>query len=154
MCGMCRKNVYNISDMTRKAAEAFLAENGTSQCMRFFRRHDGTIMTDNCPVGLRKIRNAIRLVARSVASIVGLALSTTLALARDESTTPAPSGQCASRTWLDIKPVTHSPNFQRSAIMGGAPAMAFGPRRLPPLAALISGSHALTSDEIYEENGK
>lgn len=58
-CG-CAKNVYNIADMTQREAENFLEENGTTQCLRIFRRTDGKIMTDNCPKGLRAIRNRLR----------------------------------------------------------------------------------------------
>ncbi len=67
-CG-CAKNVYNIADMTKMEAEEFLAENGSSQCMRIFRRTDGTIMTDNCPRALRAIRNKLSLCCRFVAGM-------------------------------------------------------------------------------------
>lgn len=67
-CNSCSKNVYNISDMTAKEAQAFLEENGTSQCVRLYRRADGTLMTDNCPVGLRALRNRARMVYKIVAS--------------------------------------------------------------------------------------
>ena len=54
-CGGCSRSVFNISDMTKAEAERFLRENTEAPpCMIFYRRHDGTIMTDNCPVGLRK----------------------------------------------------------------------------------------------------
>ena len=73
-CGGCSQNVYNISDMTQKEAELFLQENGTGNCMQFYRRADGTIMTDNCPVGLRALRNrcrsALRVAAAAVASLL------------------------------------------------------------------------------------
>lgn len=67
-CSVCAKNVYNVSDMTAKEAESFLKENGSSQCLRFYRRQDGTIMTDNCPVGLRKLRDRFRKISGLVAS--------------------------------------------------------------------------------------
>lgn len=74
-CGGCSKNVYNISAMTEKEAENFLQVNGATQCMRFYRRADGTIMTDNCPVGLRKIRDRVRNIGRLAASFVALVLA-------------------------------------------------------------------------------
>ena len=67
-CG-CAKNVYNIADMTKSEAEDFLEENGTTQCMRIFRRTDGTIMTDNCPRALRAIRNKLKLYWKIVAGM-------------------------------------------------------------------------------------
>lgn len=74
-CGGCSKNVYNLSAMTDKEAESFLQVNGATQCMRFYRRADGTIMTDNCPVGLRKIRDRVRNIGRLAAGFVALILA-------------------------------------------------------------------------------
>jgi hypothetical protein len=51
-CAECKKNVYNISEMTRRDAEALLQGNADI-CARVFRRADGTVLTEDCPVGLR-----------------------------------------------------------------------------------------------------
>ncbi len=57
-CQDCRLNVYNLSDMSRKEAEELVRKNeGHRLCVRFYRRNDGTIITDNCPVGVRRLRN-------------------------------------------------------------------------------------------------
>ena len=55
-CQSCEKNVYNLSDMSRADAEALIREKEGSLCVRFARRADGTLITDNCPVGLRGVR--------------------------------------------------------------------------------------------------
>lgn len=68
-CSSCSKNVFNISDMSSKEAEQFLQENGTSQCVRLFRRQDGKVMTDNCPIVLRGIRNKCRLAMKMLAGL-------------------------------------------------------------------------------------
>ena len=59
-CNGCAKNVFNLSAMTRDDANSFLRESGMNECMIFFRRADGTIITDNCPQGLRKMRDKWR----------------------------------------------------------------------------------------------
>jgi len=59
-CGLCKKNVYNLSDMSRTEAEALILNTKGRICGQFYRRPDGTILTDNCPVGLRAIRNRMR----------------------------------------------------------------------------------------------
>lgn len=73
-CQGCSKNVYNISDMSKTEAEQFLQDNGTNECIRLFRRQDGTLITDNCPVGLRHLRNkcqaAMRTIAAAAASLI------------------------------------------------------------------------------------
>lgn len=77
-CNLCSLNVYNISSMTTKEAEAFLAERlgrGERVCGNLFRRTDGTILTDDCPVALRKIRDTARLMRRKAASLLALCFS-------------------------------------------------------------------------------
>jgi len=79
-CNGCSRNVFNISEMTKQEAESFLRENGTSQCMIFYRRKDGTIMTDNCPVGLRKLRDRCRVVVRAIAGLLTFMMSSSVAM--------------------------------------------------------------------------
>jgi hypothetical protein len=60
-CLSCDKQVYNISAMARPEAEAFLAARACdtgegAACIRFFRRADGTILTEDCPTGVRRKR--------------------------------------------------------------------------------------------------
>ena len=59
-CGQCEKSVFNISGMSRADAESLIHERveaGKELCIRLYKRRDGTILTDDCPVGLRaKIR--------------------------------------------------------------------------------------------------
>jgi|HubBroStandDraft_6_1064221.scaffolds.fasta_scaffold58086_2 hypothetical protein len=70
-CGECKKSVYNLSAMTRDEAERLLAEREGSICVRLYRRTDGTVITADCPVGLRKKR--VRRAAISVAGAGALA---------------------------------------------------------------------------------
>ena len=69
-CGQCRLNVYNLSGMTRREAEALIAGAEGRLCVRFYRRADGTILTENCPVGLRAIKRRLSRVASAVFSTV------------------------------------------------------------------------------------
>jgi hypothetical protein len=56
-CGSCKKHVYNLSMMSRAEAEAVLgAAKATEVCVRLYRRADGTVITDDCPVGVRRRR--------------------------------------------------------------------------------------------------
>jgi hypothetical protein len=52
-CGSCEKNVYDLSSMTRVDALALIARQEGSCCVRFYRRTDGTVLTEDCPVGFR-----------------------------------------------------------------------------------------------------
>ncbi len=47
-CGKCKLHVYNLSEMSRVEAEQFLADSSGRTCVRFFKRFDGTVMTNDC----------------------------------------------------------------------------------------------------------
>jgi hypothetical protein len=51
-CDGCQLNVYNISAMSAADAARLVAETEGRLCLRFYRRADGTILTQDCPVGL------------------------------------------------------------------------------------------------------
>lgn len=55
-CGQCEKNVYNLSSLPREEAEALLVAKDGKMCVRLYRRADGTVMTNDCPVGVKKRR--------------------------------------------------------------------------------------------------
>ena len=69
-CGQCKLNVFDLSAMTRQEAEQLVLENEGNLCGQFYRRADGTVLTSDCPVGLRAIR---RRIARRVAGVAALA---------------------------------------------------------------------------------
>ena len=74
-CGECRRNVYNLSGMTRDQAEHLVQTHEDRLCVRFFRRADGTMLTTDCPVGLRALRRrAVRLIAGIAALITAVTL--------------------------------------------------------------------------------
>lgn len=58
-CGQCRLNVYNLSGMDKKAAETLVSQTEGRLCVRYFERTDGTILTKDCPTGLRLARRKL-----------------------------------------------------------------------------------------------
>jgi hypothetical protein len=71
-CGDCRKNVYNLSGMTREEAEALIVSLEGTLCVRYFQRADGTILlADDCAVGDRRRRRRRAVVAGGAALLVG-----------------------------------------------------------------------------------
>ena len=55
-CGQCKKNVYNLIGMDDYEAAELLTQHEGEACIQAYQRSDGTLMTQNCPVGLRKLR--------------------------------------------------------------------------------------------------
>lgn len=75
-CNECKLNVYNLSAMSAKEAEKLIIEKEGKLCARFFRRTDGTILTENCPVGLRNLRRTIKLARIAAAFFFSWLIST------------------------------------------------------------------------------
>src|SRR5688572_28239237 len=55
-CGDCQKSVYNLSALTRDEAQALIVEKEGKLCVRYFQRHDGTILLEDCAIGVRRKR--------------------------------------------------------------------------------------------------
>jgi hypothetical protein len=70
-CSHCRLNVYNISELTRAEAESLIATTDGRICGRIYRRADGTVITRDCPVGLRALRRRISRRAAAVFALIG-----------------------------------------------------------------------------------
>lgn len=69
-CGDCKLNVYNLSGMSRTEAEDLLRQSEGRLCVRFYRRADGTILTDDCPVGWAKVKRRARVAATAAFSLI------------------------------------------------------------------------------------
>jgi hypothetical protein len=82
-CADCQLNVYNISEMTRDEALAFLAQREGRTCVRMYRRADGTVITRDCPVGLAAVRaKVVRMVLATVGLVVAIACTAVAAFGR------------------------------------------------------------------------
>ncbi|HEY3243926.1 MAG TPA: hypothetical protein VGM03_11305 [Phycisphaerae bacterium] len=79
-CDACKLNVYNLSAMTRHDAEALILEREGRLCARFYRRADGTILTENCPVGLRALRRRLARTIGRFAAVFAMLMTTIAAL--------------------------------------------------------------------------
>lgn len=72
-CSECNLNVYNLSALTAREAEELIASRQGRLCVRFYQRADGTVLTQDCPVGFRSV-------VRRVSRIAGTALSALLSV--------------------------------------------------------------------------
>ncbi len=55
-CNGCKQNVYNLSGMTQSEAEDLLQAHEGGLCVRLYQRDDGSVITKNCPTGVRALR--------------------------------------------------------------------------------------------------
>lgn len=69
-CSECKLNVYNLSAMTKAEAERLLINSEGRLCVRFYRRTDGTVLTENCPVGWERVKQRVSLIATATFSMM------------------------------------------------------------------------------------
>jgi hypothetical protein len=55
-CHACRLQVYNLSALTRREAQALVDATEGRRCVRFYQRGDGTVLTRDCPVGWAAVK--------------------------------------------------------------------------------------------------
>lgn len=86
-CTECNLNVYNLSAMTeRQVQELIAASRGKRLCTRFYRRADGTVLTQDCPWTLRVLA---RKVSRLGAAVLTAIMGVTVAMARNKPSVAA-----------------------------------------------------------------
>src|SRR5262245_18092286 len=88
-CSQCRQRVYNLSEMSRGEAEAFITTHSVRSadgdgplrlCVRFYRRPDGTVMTRDCFALRRAVGRGLMRMAGWVAGLVIVLLGCVLSL--------------------------------------------------------------------------
>lgn len=94
-CGDCKLNVYNLSGMTRDEAEALIMNAEGRLCVRFYKRADGSVITQDCPVGWAKVKQRTKIFATAAASMV-MALFTGILFVSAFSKSRATMGEIAS----------------------------------------------------------
>src|SRR5215510_14708772 len=83
-CELCHLNVHNFSEMTAGEIQKLLTTSEGRICGRLYRRADGTVITRDCPVGLKAFRKRI---ARRAAAVLTAVLSlTTLSFSQSTKT--------------------------------------------------------------------
>jgi hypothetical protein len=97
-CGQCEKSVYNLSSLSREEAEALLVAKEGKMCVRIFRREDGTVLTGDCPVGVKRRRR--RRVA--AAAVGGGMMAAAAAMGLESSTSTAMGTAVPATTALTV----------------------------------------------------
>ena len=76
-CNQCDKQVFNLSEMTRVEAEALVLAKHGDLCARYYQRHDGTIITSDCRVGVVASRKR-KIVAAATLALLGTGIGTAI----------------------------------------------------------------------------
>src|SRR5690242_18526494 len=87
-CAQCDLNVYNLAALSYAEIEELVCAREGRLCVRLYKRHDGTMITRDCPVGFQM---KIRRVSRIAGAALSAAMSAVPLAAQSSSTNGAPS---------------------------------------------------------------
>src|SRR2546430_2201297 len=91
-CKHCSLHVYNLSAMTRDAAQQLISEREGRVCIRMYRRADGTVITRDCGGALKL---AAKRISRLVTTGSAVVLSGVLAaIGWSRSASASPTEKC------------------------------------------------------------
>ena len=72
-CGECELKVFNTAAMSTAEITELISRHQGRLCIRLYRRADGTLLTKDCPTGLRAYRKRMgRIAASAAAAVLGL----------------------------------------------------------------------------------
>jgi hypothetical protein len=102
-CAECNLNVYNLSAMTERQVQELIAgSRGKRLCTRFYRRADGTVLTQDCPWSLRAMgRNASRIAAGIIAAMMSI-VAFGKSNSRQSSSQAAANHQAKRGVWITV----------------------------------------------------
>ena len=69
-CEACKLNVYNLTAFTESEIRELVANHTGRLCGRIYQRRDGTVMTQNCPVGMRAVARRISRIAGALFTVM------------------------------------------------------------------------------------
>jgi hypothetical protein len=107
-CGECKLHVYNLSAMRRSEAEALLQGAQGRVCGRFFRRPDGTLITQECGP-MRRRAQRLRVVASAVFALLGSFFALGCGAREEAAATTDPTPPAATKPDPQVDPQPADP---------------------------------------------
>jgi hypothetical protein len=122
-CAQCKKDVFNLSDMTRDQAERLIIEKNGDLCARYYQRHDGTILLADCSVGLAQKKKTQVVAAGAMALLAGTPVAAfSLRTRAHAPKPPEPVVIVTGVVAIDpVPPPSIPPPPEVTEIMGGLP---------------------------------
>ena len=105
-CAECNLDVYDFSEMTEREIERLIARSrGQRLCGRLYRRADGTLLTRDCPVGLR---TRVKRISRRVGMALAAAMSVGVTAAQSTETRDTSLVQIQQQSGIELVVRDHS----------------------------------------------
>ena len=140
-CGACEKNVYQLDNLTTDEVRKLIVAKEGKLCWRFYVRRDGTVLTKDCPVGIRRVRQ--RMFA-AIATACAMVLSSAALILRsggfwDSSQCLGSMSQRLGESGLLPVPFRVGPTDE-GRMAGGAPP--------PPQQRMLGGKASFTPPAV------
>src|SRR6478672_7179724 len=146
-CDHCQLNVYNLSALSRLEAEQLIAVTEGRLCARLFRRADGTVLTKDCPLGLRALR---RQVAKRTAAIFAAIVSFS-AVAFGQHGSKNEKTACTPQTKVTRTTATSGPNEK---VLSGTVVDPIGAAIPQAKVKLLNGEAKEVRQTASDDDGK
>jgi hypothetical protein len=117
-CGSCDKNVYRVAGMSRAEVTALIVAKEGQVCLRMAKRSDGSLITNDCPVGVAAWRKKMAKVGAAAAA----AFAAIFAFASRTMTTmgePMPTVGVVATPTMPVTPLVVEP--AEHPVLMGAP---------------------------------
>jgi hypothetical protein len=123
-CDDCQLNVYDVSQLTTLEAYSLLKLSEGRVCARIYTRADGTVLTRDCPTGLRRARQRALRSALALGALATSALAAVLSQLGGSGSLPAvrlarTSERLSQQAQAVVTPVLRSLNPPQSVMAGG-----------------------------------
>lgn len=140
-CEACRKSVYNLSAMSPDEAHATIQEKEGTLCIRLFRRHDGTVLHQDCPVGMGRVARRLAGLTKVLLLLAGVSASAWLLpnLVRRDSPLRHRLGENWAGLVSDVKSLLGWHEPPELPLMGEIVMGKRAPTPLPPPSPPVSG---------------
>jgi hypothetical protein len=129
-CKHCSLNVYNLSAMTREAAERLVAEREGRLCIRMYRRLDGTVVTADCEGAFKLAAKRIGRFAKAATAVVLTAALAPLGFSRWLNAAPTDKSASSSTPSVCVNP-QQQPTRAMMGDMVEPPVQMLGKMRAP-----------------------
>lgn len=137
-CAECNLNVYNLSAMTERQVQELIEDGrGKRLCTRFYRRADGTILTQDCPWSLRALRRrASRMAATALTAMMSIGVTFGKNNSQQSPSQQAANRQAKAGVWITVLD-------PQGALVPGAEVRLIGSSGKPAAHAKTSNSDPL-----------
>lgn len=138
-CGECKMNIYNTAAMNADEVRKLVENPKERLCLRLYRRADGTLMTADCPRGIRALRKrAARYAGAALAALLG---AFSIGYGQDRSSAP-----------LNID-IQRTAVQERESAMSGTVTDMLGAAIPGARVQLRGASKKITRETVTDENG-